>query len=143
MYSLPESTLVLVSDLAPVPQQFNSHTSLDFDPGSKRALVPGAREAPLYVARGSASPKVTLELNSAPEYWRIWAACGGAAVGGGTCTFQCALFSVAAAKFDDWQFYGIILPAPGFKIDDGGTKFKIEMLPTYVEWNGAPIYAAS
>jgi len=137
MYSIVDSTGTLTGDLIQIPYIVQSYTSAEFDPGSVRKLVPGARESPLYVSIGSATPKLTLEFSSAKEYWQAWQACGGALPTTTTISF---VFFNLLVGLDDWEFLGGILPAPGFKADDGGTKFKIDYLPTSVLLNGSPIY---
>ncbi|HEY8944907.1 MAG TPA: hypothetical protein VIM73_11630 [Polyangiaceae bacterium] len=143
MFSHQDGTATLTSDILQIPIQLASPTKATFDPGSKRKLIGGQREAPLYVAIGNAEPKVTVEMSSALEYWNAWQACGGAGIPGATVTLSFVFFNILLAQPWDFEFLGIVLPAPPWDSGDSGVVAKLDFMPTDVFLNGTSIYMGS
>lgn len=139
-FDITKSRITCTADLIGITVAILAIKSIEFDPGSKRTLVPGARRRPLYVAIGASSPKFKIEWTDASAYKRMWQACGGQAIGSGPCTLGCNLFDIASGLFEPWAFLGIVLPEPGFKTDDSGHQTSTEFLPTDAWVDGATIY---
>jgi hypothetical protein len=139
-YDLPQSTITLASQLVPIPFPLAALKSIELDPGSKRKLVAGSREKPLYVIRGSAEPKLKIDFTDATEYRGAWQSVGGASIGRLPCAISAVLLDIATGNFEFWMCTGIVVPAPGFKLDDSGFSQSVEFMPTDVLFAGQSIY---
>jgi len=113
--------------------EFQAFKSLEFDPGTKRKVVAGRRQAPIYTATSAAEPKLSGDMSSAEEYFRFYQFCHGT---GQTPTRNMQVtFSFTLTRpgvpTHSWRFLRCQIPAPGFKSDDNGvaankTEFTVE-----------------
>lgn len=122
--------------------EFLSFKSLEFDPGTKRKVVSGRRQAPIYTATSGAEPKLSADLTSGEEYMRFWTFLhgGGVPTRNMQVTFSFTLTRPGVAT-NSWRFLRCQCPAPGFKSDDNGVAAnKTEITVEDAHLNSVTIY---
>jgi hypothetical protein len=123
--------------------EFASFKDLEFDPGTKRKVVTGRRQAPIYTATSGAEPKLTPTFTSSEEYMRWWQFLHGA----GQAPTRNAQVTVSftltrpGVPTHSWRFLRCQFPSPGFKSGDNGVEAgKTEITLEDAHLDGATIY---
>jgi len=120
-----------------------SFKDLEFDPGTKRKVVTGRRQAPIFTATSGAEPKLSLTLTSAEEYFRVFGHIHGAGRVPARNAQVTASFTLTrpGVPTNSWRFLRTQWPAPGFKSGDNGVEAaKTEVTVEDAHLNGATIY---
>lgn len=122
--------------------EFLAFKSLEFDPGTKRKVVGGRRQAPIFTATSAAEPKLSADITSGNEYMRFWAFLhgGGPPTRNMQITFSYTMTRPGVTS-QSWRFLRCQVPAPGFKSDDNGIAAnKTEITLEDAHLNGKTIY---
>lgn len=122
--------------------EFESFKSLEFDPGTKRKVVGGRRQHPIFTATSAAEPKLSGDFTSAEEYIRFYQFLHGgqAPTRNAKVTFSFTL-SRPGVPTHSWRFLRCECPAPGFKSDDNGVAAnKTEITLEDAHLDGVTIY---
>lgn len=122
--------------------EWESFKGLEFDPGTKRKVIVGRRQAPIFMATMGAEPKLSPEFTSAEEYMRWWLHLhGGQRPARNAVVLVSFTLTRPGVVGNSWRFLGCQFPAPGFKSGDNGVemgKCEIPLLDAHL--NGTTIY---
>lgn len=122
--------------------EFLSFKDLEFDPGTKRKVMTGRRQAPIFTATSGAEPKLTPTFTSAEEYMRFWRHLhGGQAPQRNAKCLVSFTLTRPGVPTNTWRFLRCEFPAPGFKSGDNGVEAgKTEITVEDAHLNGVTIY---
>jgi hypothetical protein len=113
----------------------------EFDPGGKSSYGKGLSQTPIFIATGSAEPKLSMDLSSGNEGWKVVNHVGG--IGNGSrCTISW-VFRRDGVPTKRWKFVRAQLTnGGGFSSDEGsGVSGKLEWMLIDARLDGKSVYA--
>lgn len=121
------------------PLVLKSAMKVSFDPGGKTSYGKGIEQTPVFIIRGSAEPKLSIDFSSADEAWAAVQWVNG--IGGSTFMFS-DVYTRPAFATRSWLFIGCELTTGGgYDSDDAnGVAGKLEIALKNALLDGTTIY---